>query len=241
MTETEADTQPPDERENNVEPTLTDTGKMRKIKAKPTSVPGIAITSPASMTVLAYDRAGNPAGQIELAPGHASKDRMDLIFQTSEGNPAALKGEEADAGGDLPVPPPTPQGSVALANVYIKAGTTSLDEFSVTPPHNTGVYELDLNDEFEYLLSTLIDLQRRKRADYANAQNLYNNFDVNSANMDLPGYTPFEDCKSMVLRKLGRINNLRGRDPQNEAVQDSVRDAVVYTILMYGLFMRDGR
>lgn len=219
---------------------ITESGKTRKIKPQPTNVQGVAITAPPSMVILTYDMAGNPAGQIELAPGHVSLDRMDLVFVAPDGKVAALKGEEVRDAGELPKPPATPPGCQALANVYIKAGATSLDEFSVNPPIMGGTYELNPRDEFEALLLEIVDLHRRKNADYANEANIYANFDLNSAQMGLAGYTPLEDCKSMVLRKLGRINNLRGRDPQNETVTDSFRDLAGYSLLMYGLHLRDG-
>lgn len=237
-TETDKEKDPPVT--DTTETPVTDTGKIRKIKPQATNVPSIAITSPPSMVVLAYHENGEPQGQIELAPGHKNLDRMDLLFRTGDGNIAAMKGDEAIWAGELPMPPAVPQGCQAVANVYVKAGATSLDEFSVSPPVMGGTYELDPRDEFEALLIDIADLARRKRADYANDHNPYANFDLNAAHMEMPGYTPLEDCKSMVFRKLGRINNLRGRPPQNETVEDSYRDLAGYAILLYGLFIRDG-
>jgi hypothetical protein len=100
---------------------------------------------------------------------------------------------------------------------------------------------LNPNDPFEGPLANLVMLQRMKRADYASDDNPFKNFDANAAALGLPNYTALEDCKSMVFRKLGRINNLRGRDPRNETVEDSYQDLVVYAILMLGLYYRDGR
>lgn len=240
-TKTKPNTNTDTEEVNVVDTSTTDTGKVRKVKSHATNVSGIAITSPPSMVVLAYYENGEPQGQIELAPGHKSLDRMDLLLRTSDGTIAAVKGDEATQAGELPMPPPTPSGCHAIGNVYVKAGTTGLDEFSINPPVMGGTYELDPRDEFEALLIEIVDLQRRKRADYANDANPYTNFDINAAQMNLPDYTPLEDCKSMVLRKIGRINNLRGRDPRNETVEDSYRDLCVYAILMYGLHLRDGQ
>jgi hypothetical protein len=56
--------------------------------------------------------------------------------------------------------------------------------------------------------------------------------------MGLAGYDALEDCLSMVSRKLGRIVNLRGRDPRNETVVDTFEDLAVYAVLALGLAKR---
>jgi hypothetical protein len=97
---------------------------------------------------------------------------------------------------------------------------------------------LDPYDGFEKLLIPIVEMNRKKRADYASEANLYQNFDRNAEMMDMEGYDALEDCLSMVARKFGRIVNLRGRDPKNESVVDSYLDLAVYGILCYGLAMR---
>jgi len=94
---------------------------------------------------------------------------------------------------------------------------------------------LDANDEFDSLLIPLVMLQRKKRADYASDEDIYGNFRANAKALDLPGYTALQDCLSMVTRKVGRIVNLRGKEPNNESVVDSFMDLAVYSILAYGL------
>lgn len=95
--------------------------------------------------------------------------------------------------------------------------------------------QLDPKDAFEKLIIPIVEMNRRKRADYAQEGSLFHNFERNAATMDLEGYTPLEDCLSMVARKLGRIVNLRGRSAANETVVDSYLDMCVYSILAYGL------
>lgn len=99
--------------------------------------------------------------------------------------------------------------------------------------------ELDPKDAFDRLLIPMVETNRKKRADYANDDNIFANFDKNAATMALEGYTALEDCLSMVSRKLGRITNLRGRDPSNESVLDSYLDLAVYAVLAYGLILRE--
>lgn len=103
------------------------------------------------------------------------------------------------------------------------------------------VYRLTLrpNDPFEKLLIPIVSTNRLKRADYASDDNMYLNFDRNAAMVGLEGYTALEDCLTMVARKFGRITNLRGREPSNEAVVDSYLDLAVYSILAYGLALRE--
>lgn len=109
------------------------------------------------------------------------------------------------------------------------------DKIRITVAEGTLV--LDPEDPFEKLLIPIVEMNRRKRADYADDTDIYANFRKNAVSMDLRGYDALEDCKSMVTRKINRINNLRGRDPRNESVLDSFLDAAVYSILLYGLAM----
>jgi len=98
---------------------------------------------------------------------------------------------------------------------------------------------LDPEDPFDKLVIPLVELNKRKRADYAVPEDLFSNFRRNASMLDLDGYTPLEDCLAMVTRKLGRIFNLRGRDPNNETVLDSYDDLIVYAILAKGLALEE--
>lgn len=95
--------------------------------------------------------------------------------------------------------------------------------------------ELDASDPFEKLIIPIVEMNRRKRADYAKEGSLYHNFIRNANMFDMDGYTPLEDCLSMVARKFGRIVNLRGRTATNETVLDSYLDLAVYSVLALGL------
>lgn len=99
--------------------------------------------------------------------------------------------------------------------------------------------ELDPKDAFEKLLIPIVEMNRKKRADYASEDNIFLNFDRNADMMKMEGYSALEDCLSMVARKFGRITNLRGRTAANETVADSYLDLAVYSILALGLALRE--
>lgn len=92
---------------------------------------------------------------------------------------------------------------------------------------------LDPTDPFEAAVIDMVEMNRRKRADYASAQDIFRNFVRVSSAMDMAEYTPLEDILAMTIRKAMRIVNLRGRLPENEAVQDSWIDLAVYATLGY--------
>ncbi len=102
-------------------------------------------------------------------------------------------------------------------------------------PTTKGSVVLDPNDPFDALLIPIVALNKRKRADYAVPGDLYINFRRNARMMDLEDFDAYEDCLSMVTRKVGRIVNLRGKAPTNEAVLDSIEDLIVYAVLLKGL------
>lgn len=98
--------------------------------------------------------------------------------------------------------------------------------------------ELDPKDPFEKLLIPIVETNRKKRADYANEDNIFANFDYTSqATMGM--VSPREYADIMVTMKNGRIFNLRGRNAQNESVIDTYLDRAVYAILAYGLALRE--
>jgi hypothetical protein len=101
---------------------------------------------------------------------------------------------------------------------------------------------LNSNDPFEKLLIPIVETNRKKRADYADEENIYKNFDyVEKATMGMVNATDYADI--MVTMKSGRIMNLRSQltKPQNESLLDTYLDRAVYAILAYGLALRDSR
>ena len=192
-------------------------------------------TEPPSMQVLIGD---DDFVQIEDNP--TSNNRIDGIAVTNNGTFVLLRGK----GGVEPEADPLPEGAMLVARIKVLPGTTVIfsDDIALNPSitgeqptvSNNG-YVLDMNDPHEALLAQAVELQRKKRSDYASSHDPYKNFRENAEMLGIPGYGPLEDCFSMILRKIGRIKNLRGRPPMNESVIDSYLDLFVYSWLAYGL------
>jgi hypothetical protein len=100
--------------------------------------------------------------------------------------------------------------------------------------------QLDLDDPFEYACALMIETHRVKRADYASDDEPFKNFEVVAQMMQLEGYDRMADCLTMVIRKVGRIVNLRGAEPENESLLDSYKDLAVYGTLLYCMASEDG-
>lgn len=97
---------------------------------------------------------------------------------------------------------------------------------------------LDKNDPFEAVLLGIIETNKRKRKDYASDQDVFSNFrdTSNFANFETPWMSALFNCS----QKLARISSLRenGRldDPSNEAVEDTLLDNAVYSIIALAIF-----
>jgi hypothetical protein len=195
--------------------------------------------------------------KLDLDKADRNCDRIDLVC-THNGEVIAVKGDVGQGVIALnPEIPKIPIGAKVIAQVWVRGASRYIDDMSITN-YGAGVLQtgempalpavledmnrsvfLDSEDAFDRLLIPMVRLQRAKRADYADEDNIFSNFDKNAAQMNLPGYTPLEDCLSMVIRKVGRITNLRDKEPQNETVMDSYLDLAVYAILAYGLALRE--
>lgn len=218
-------------------------------------------TNPPSMTVLIDT--GSEELPFDIEQADTMTDRVDLIYAQDK-RIRAIKGQPIMIEGAPPPDPELEPGQKVIAQILVPAAATFIADahitnFDDTPTGQMPVIKihadaargiqmafnggrepgisvtLDSEDEFDALLIPLVMLQRKKRADYANDQDIYANFRANAAALDLPGYTALQDCLSMVTRKVGRIVNLRGKEPNNESVVDSYMDLAVYSILAYGL------
>lgn len=100
-------------------------------------------------------------------------------------------------------------------------------------------------DPFEAILIEMVELSRRKAADYepedTNTKGLLpTNFDEVAREVPLDDYTPVMDAYTMTVRKLKRIGHLLtpGVEAANETLDDSMLDAAVYAVLMLMLQRR---
>lgn len=86
------------------------------------------------------------------------------------------------------------------------------------------------NPDFRDLLEDMLELHERKGHDYARSDNPYSNFEEAAAESGLSVDQVF---RVMVAIKNARIRELErsGKDPQNESVQDSYMDRLMYCAL----------
>jgi len=101
---------------------------------------------------------------------------------------------------------------------------------------------LKKSDPFERILIDMVEMHRKKAADYEKDPGAaYNtNFDEVAREIPLEDYDAVVDCFTMVIRKAKRISNLLtpGRETNNEAVEDSMIDLAVYSVLLLELYQR---
>jgi hypothetical protein len=98
---------------------------------------------------------------------------------------------------------------------------------------------LDIEDPFEFALSQMVEMNRRKREDYAADDDIFSNF-RDSSDMGLEGFSEIEAAEHNVRQKLARIKSLRlnGRleETNNETVGDTYLDLAVYAAITLALY-----
>lgn len=102
------------------------------------------------------------------------------------------------------------------------------------------VVTLDRNDPFESALIHIVEINRRKRADYGRDGEPFSNFKATARSF---GMQPEEAALFNVAQKLERILTLRAnnRKPENEAVIDSYLDLAVYGVIAYAILKQRAR
>ena len=98
-----------------------------------------------------------------------------------------------------------------------------------------GVVTLDPTDPFEQVLIGMVEVNRRKRADYAVDGSPWSNFDEVSSGMGVDGFDAVASAEHNIRQKLARLTSLRknGRTKEtaNEAVADTYLDLAVYSVI----------
>jgi hypothetical protein len=99
------------------------------------------------------------------------------------------------------------------------------------------VVNLNLDDPFEASIAVMVELNRKKRADYALDSDPWSNFrqTATRAGMD----SPLDAVVFNIEQKLVRLQALKanGRQPRNESVNDTWLDIAVYSAI--GLTIAD--
>src|SRR6476620_8096305 len=99
------------------------------------------------------------------------------------------------------------------------------------------MFTIDLDDPFEAAVWELVQMNRRKRRDYALDGDPFSNFQLTS---DHFGLAAWESAEFNLVQKLARLQSLRanGRmsSPENETVRDTYLDAAVYAVIMFAIY-----
>jgi len=100
--------------------------------------------------------------------------------------------------------------------------------------------ELDPADPFEAALINIVEINRRKRRDYALDSDPFTNFAATARFLGIPRWM---SATFNMVQKTARIQalwaNERMDDPSNEAVEDTVLDAAVYGVIAYAIYLHD--
>lgn len=98
---------------------------------------------------------------------------------------------------------------------------------------------LDPNDPFDKVVIDMVNMNRKKRRDYAADSDPFSNFRDTARNMALDGFGPAEAAYVLLLTKVSRLRSLRanGRmeNTANESVLDTYLDLAVYSVILLAL------
>ncbi len=116
-------------------------------------------------------------------------------------------------------------------------------ELSITRFNNPNQIVLDPSDPVEAVLIKMVELNRRKRADYASDGDPFSNFRRTAERMakKYPGFSPLDAVEFNIDQKEERLIALHenGRVPSNESVTDTYFDRAVYSAIAVALSMEE--
>lgn len=94
---------------------------------------------------------------------------------------------------------------------------------------------LNPTDPIESVLLEIVRTNRRKRADYAAAGNIFSNFIEASYQV---GGKPAIAVEILIGTKQSRLRNLMtsGQSPQNESFEDTLLDRAVYSVIALAMY-----
>lgn len=107
------------------------------------------------------------------------------------------------------------------------------------------IITLDPTDPFDAALISIVEINRRKRADYAKDDDPFSNFETTAFMLGIDEFGPVESALFNMLQKIARLQSLRinGRmaDTSNESVMDTYLDLAVYGIITYALALKQAK
>ncbi|HSW91327.1 MAG TPA: hypothetical protein VLG09_01615 [Candidatus Saccharimonadales bacterium] len=99
--------------------------------------------------------------------------------------------------------------------------------------------QLDPTDKFDRVIIEMVEMNRKKRRDYAADTDIFSNFRDVAGNLGVEGFGPAESAYVLLLTKVARLRSLRvnGRmaDPSNESVLDTFLDLAVYATIVLAM------
>lgn len=102
-------------------------------------------------------------------------------------------------------------------------------------------FELDLDDPFDQIIKDMVVTNRKKRADYAGDSHWLQNFYDTAYQLSGTGG---QSCELLIATKQARLRVLldpkSNRSPANEAIEDTLLDRAVYSVLAVGLYREHG-
>ena len=102
-----------------------------------------------------------------------------------------------------------------------------------------GQLVLEKDDPFDETVWSMVQMNRKKRLDYAGDDDPLSNFRDSANDLGMPGFGPVEAAYQLLLTKVARLKSLRrnGRmdDPANESVLDTYIDLAVYAAIVLTL------
>lgn len=100
---------------------------------------------------------------------------------------------------------------------------------------------LNADDPFESAIIDLVEMNRRKRADYATEEDVFVNFRRTSdfAGFEAPWLSALFNCAQKQARITALRENGKLEDPTNESVGDTVLDNAVYAVIGWGMYKQE--
>ena len=100
---------------------------------------------------------------------------------------------------------------------------------------------LDPADPFEAAIEKLVQMNRRKRRDYAHDSNPFSNFEATARRAGFRNrwQSAIFNCDQKLERLSALVANGRADNPTNESVEDTLLDNAVYAVLAYAMHRED--
>lgn len=86
------------------------------------------------------------------------------------------------------------------------------------------------------------ELLKRKNKDYAKEGEAFKNLTVHAKIiklLELDYGDRLHQPLGHIIEKVHRLSNLTGREPENESVEDSLKDIIIFACLYWGMWQED--